>query len=198
MKYLQNGGYQNNPYMRMTILFALVFLAGFVATNFMLYFSKMDLTATSVVSYYSGSEAEFRPARSYQSMLEVTHGHLPMMALVLLLLTHLVILAPLSGRLKATFVIVPFVSGLVSEASGWLVRFAGPEFALLKVVSFLTLQASLVLLLVVLGLGILSSRAISPPGGNGSQERSDPERQQRNRRESHTAKAKHRAFDAQR
>ncbi len=93
MKYLQNGGYQNHPLMRLTLAFAVVFLTGFVITNFMLYFSRMDLSPASVTGYYLGSEEEFRPARSYQSMLEVTHGHLPMMALVLLLLTHLVIYA---------------------------------------------------------------------------------------------------------
>ncbi|MDH4070905.1 MAG: hypothetical protein OEV30_10830, partial [Ignavibacteria bacterium] len=167
MKYLQNGGYQSNVYMRMTISFALVFLIGFVVTNFLLYFSKMDLTTGSVVSYYAGSEAEYRPARSYQSMLEVTHGHLPMMALVLLLLTHLVILAPLSGKLKATFVIIPFVAGLLSEGSGWLVRFVSPNFALLKITSFLVLQVSLILLLAVLGAGMLLSRTQMAAGSNG-------------------------------
>ncbi len=169
MKYLQHGGYQNNLYMRMTILFALVFLTGFVATNFLLYFNKMGLTPDSVVSYYAGSEAEFRPARSFESMLEVTHGHLPMMALVLLLLTHLVILAPLSGKLKVAFVVIPFASGLLSEASGWLVRFVSPEFALLKVASFLALQLSLIALLTTLAAGMYASRGGMQAATNGKE-----------------------------
>ncbi|MEX2090181.1 MAG: hypothetical protein WEB62_10435, partial [Bacteroidota bacterium] len=94
MRYLQNGGFQNNPFMRLTLGLMLLFMIGFVATNFALYFAKMDLTPSSVVAYYNGSEEEFRPARTYQSMLEVTHMHLPMMALVILLLTHLIIFAP--------------------------------------------------------------------------------------------------------
>ena len=32
--------------------------------------------------------------RTYQSMIEITHMHLPMMAMVVLLLTHLPIFAP--------------------------------------------------------------------------------------------------------
>lgn len=185
MKYLQNGGYQNNPYMRMTISFALIFLVGFVVTNFMLYFSRMGFTTESVVSYYAGSEAEYRPARSYQSMLEVTHGHLPMMALVLLLLTHLVILAPLSGKLKAAFVIVPFLAGLLSEAAGWLVRFVSPEFAILKIASFLVLQVSLILLLAVLGTGMLWSGGAMAAGPNGKarSQTTPPNREQQFRKE---------------
>lgn len=170
MKYLQNGGYQNNPLMRLTLIFAAVFLAGFVVTNFMLYFAKMDLTPSSVVSYYVGSEENFMPARSYLSMLEVTHGHLPMMALVLLLLTHLVLFAPLSSKLKLGLVITPFVAGLTGEASGWLVRFVDPGFAWLKVASFLTLQASLITLLAILGAFLISSSGGSTagPGMDGS------------------------------
>ena len=164
MKYLQNGGYQNNPLMRLTLTFAAVFLAGFVVTNFMLYFSKMDLTPSSVASYYLGSEENFLPARSYLSMLEVTHGHLPMMALVLLLLTHLVLFAPLSSRMKLALVITPFVSGLTSEAAGWLVRFVDPGFAWLKVASFLTLQASLIALLAILAAFLISSSGTSTSG----------------------------------
>jgi hypothetical protein len=134
----------------------------------MLYFARMDLTPDSVVAYYSGSEDEFRPPKSYQSMLEVTHSHLPMMALILLLLTHLVIFAPLTRRGKILFVVVPFCAGLLSEASGWLVRFVDPGFAILKVVSFLTLQGGLVLLLSVLALFLVSSGLLpssAPPNG---------------------------------
>ena len=198
MKYLQNGGYQNNPLMRMTLLFAVLFLVGFVITNFMLYFAHMGLTPASVVSYYAGSEAEFRPPRSYQSMLEVTHGHLPMMALVLLLLTHLVIFAPVSGRWKISLILVPFTAGLSSEIAGWLVRFVDPSFAILKVASFLALQASLITLLAVLGIGLLRS---GETGRSGITKRSQPEpttEQEPDRRLRRTGRRPaRRTFDAQ-
>ena len=152
MKYLQNGGYQNNPLMRLTLTLTLLFLAGFVVTNFLLYFSKMDLSPASVVSYYRGSETEFRPPRSFQSLLEVTHVHLPMMALVILMLTHLVIFAPFSKAGKVTFILIPFLSGLFNEGSSWLVRYVDEGFAWLKIISFLGLQSSLLFLLTSLGL----------------------------------------------
>src|SRR5574341_2218538 len=120
MRYLQSGGFQHNPSMRLTLGFTLGLLACFTVTNFLLYFAKMDLSPASVVSYYNGSEEEFRPARSYQSMLEVTHGHLAIMALVFLLLTHLMIFAPFSPRGKAAVISSAFLSALFSEGAGWL------------------------------------------------------------------------------
>jgi len=152
MKYLQNGGFQSHPLMRLTVALTLVLLTGFVATNFLLYFAKMDLSPESVVSYYQGSQEEFRPPRSYQSMVEVTHGHLAMMALVILLLTHLLIFPPLPRSVKVAIILTTFASAISGEAAGWLVRFVHQDFAWLKVVAFVTLQLCL--------LGILGSLAL--------------------------------------
>lgn len=151
MRYLQGGGFQNNPFMRLTLGLTLLLMVGFVITNFALYFSKMDLTPGSVIAYYNGSEEEFRPARTFQSMVEVAHSHLPMMAIVMLLLTHLVIFAPFSKAGKVTFILAAFLSALFNEGAGWLVRFVHPDFALLKVISFVTLQGALIFLLYSLG-----------------------------------------------
>jgi len=158
MKYMQNGGYQNQALMRLTIGFSLVFLTIFVVTNFGLYFSRMSLDPVSVASYYNGSEEDFRPARSYESMLEVAHSHMAMMALVLLLLTHLLLFAPFTRRAKVMFVVAAFVSGLLSEAGGWLVRFAHPSFGIIKVIGFVGLQGSLLFLLGSLAMFLLKAR----------------------------------------
>ena len=157
MKYMQTGGFQNHPLMRMTLGLTVVFLVAFWITNFALYFAKMNLTPASVVSYYLGSEEEYRMPRTYQTMLEVTHAHLPMMAMVTLLLTHLLIFAPFTKRAKISFIVLAFSSALLSEASGWLVRFSHPAFSWLKVVSFLCLQGTLAFLLVSLGIFLLRS-----------------------------------------
>ncbi len=157
MQYMTNGGFQHNPFMRLTLWMTFLLLSAFVLTNFFLYFARMDLTPASVVSYYNGSEEDFRPARTYQSMLEVTHGHLAIMAVVLLLLTHLVIFAPFSRGARIMFINATFLSAFFNEASGWLVRFVEPGFAPLKVVSFLVLQGSLTFLLA--SLAVFLSRA---------------------------------------
>jgi hypothetical protein len=158
MKYMQNGGFQSHPLMRLTLSFTLLLLLGFWLSNFALYFAQMNLTPQSVVSYYSGSEEEYRLPRTYQTMLEVTHTHLPMMAVVLLLLTHLLIFVPLSFRSKTGIIVAAFVSALGFEAAGWLVRFTHPAFAWLKIIAFLTLQTILAFLLGALTLFLRRSR----------------------------------------
>jgi len=157
MKYLQSGGFQNQPLMRLTLGLALLLLAGFWVTNLALYFAHMNLSPASVVSYYRGNETEYLPPRSAESMLEVTHMHLPMFALVLLLLTHLLIFAPLRFGARVAFIVTAFCSALLSEAAGWLTRFVHPGFAWLKVTMFATFQ--LTLLGLILGLGLFLATA---------------------------------------
>lgn len=163
MKYLQNGGYQANPLMRLTLGLTLVFLLLFVVATCFLYFERMDLSPRSVAEYYNGSEADFRPPRSYQSMLEVSHGHFAIMAVVLLLLTHLVIFAPLARKWRLALIVGVFAAALLGELSGWLVRFVHEGFAVLKVASFIVLQVGLILTMVILSLFLMHGRN----GGDG-------------------------------
>jgi hypothetical protein len=158
---MEDGGFRRNGLMRLTLGFSLIFLIGTAATGAMIFFTKMGLSADAVVRYYRGSEADFQPARSAASMLEVTHTHLPMMGLVLLFLTHLAIFAPFSKRGKSALIVAAFLGALADEGGGWLVRFVSPAFAWVKIAGFLTLEASLLLLIVLLA-GLLSSGHSSP------------------------------------
>lgn len=157
MKYMQTGGFQNNPLMRLTLLWTLLFAAGLWFTNAAMYFSRMSLTPASVQAYYLGNEAEYSQPRSAASMLEVSHAHLATMGVMILLLTHLAIFAPWEDRAKKVIIAAGFGSSLLGEASGWLVRFVTPAFAPLKVACFLTFQATLGLLIAVLGAFLLSA-----------------------------------------
>lgn len=159
MKYLQNGGFQNHTLMKLTLAFTLLFLTAFWISNFAIYFAKMDLTPASVRDYYLGSENDFRMPRTYQSMLEVTHAHLPMMAMVVLLLTHLMIFAPYTFKAKVTFISASFSLGLLNELSGWLVRFVGSHFAILKVIAFVGFQGMLGFLLSGLAIFLLTGKS---------------------------------------
>ncbi len=44
---------------------------------------------------------------------------------------------------------MPFLAGFVDEGAGWLVRFAHPGFAYLKIAGFLLLETSLAVLVAV-------------------------------------------------
>lgn len=155
MKYMEQGGFQNNPLTRLTLWGTFVFLTGLWVSSFGMYFSRMGLTPSSVVAYYRGSEETFQPARTFGSMVESSHGHFAMMAMVLLVLTHLYVFVPGPRRIKAFFVIGTFATTFLSEGSGWLVRFVHPGFAVLKPVAFLSSQAFLGLMLSLLAAFLL-------------------------------------------
>ena len=150
MKYMVTGNFRGHAITRITLVCTLVFLAGFWVTNVLLFVQNLGFSPETIASYYRGADEDFAMPRTYGSMLEVTHMHLSMMALVLLLLTHLCIFLPWTLRARVILVLVTFASALLGEASSWLVRYVHPGFAWLKLGAFLGLQASLGVLVVAL------------------------------------------------
>lgn len=162
MKYMQSGGFQNNPLMRLTLYGTLLFAAGLWVTNAAMYFKRMDLSPKSVQAYYLGSAEDFSSPRSAATLLEVSHAHMATMGVMILLLTHLAIFAPWEDRTKAAVIGGGFGSSLLGEASGWLTRFVSPHFAALKVLCFLAFQGVLALLIAGLAIFLLRSAAETP------------------------------------
>lgn len=143
MRFVITGEWNRNRLLQTIVVLYCLYVAGLWMTNSLLYFEKMSLTPDSVTSYYLGNPETFQQPRSYQGLLEVSHFHLFAMGMLLLVLTHLVLFIPLSNRVKAWLIVLPFVSALVEEGSGWGVRFASPAFAWTKILGFLVLQGSL-------------------------------------------------------
>ena len=146
MRFVVTGEMSRNRLLQTIVVLYSLYVALLWVTNALLYFGKMSLTIGSVTEYYLGSEERFLSPRSYAGMLEISHFHLFAMGMLLLVLTHLVLFVPLSNRAKGWLVVAPFLSALLDEGAGWLVRFVSPAFALLKIVGFLSLQASLAIL----------------------------------------------------
>jgi PilZ domain-containing protein len=155
MKYLQEGGFQRNPMMRLTLGFSLSLLMVFWISGWAMYFQHMDLRPASVVDYYNGNEAEFRNPQSAASMTETLHIHMAMMSMVLLMLTHLVIFIPMARLTKVLLISVTFLSAFAEEGGGWLVRFVSPSFAPVKILGMLGLQAAMAILMGLLGAFLL-------------------------------------------
>ena len=149
MRFVITGEWSKNRLLQLIIVIFVIYVAGLWLTNALLYFQKMSLSYASVTEYYLGSEERFLQPRSYQGMLEVSHFHLFAMGLLLLTLTHLMLFVPLNSNTKAGFIIIPFMSALVDEGAGWLVRFVHPLFAYLKIAGFVALEVSLAALIVV-------------------------------------------------
>ena len=149
MRFVVTGEWNRNRLLQTIVILYALYVMLLWVTNALLYFEKMNLDPASVVNYYLGNEAEYRTPRSYGGLLEVTHFHLFAMGKLLLVLTHLNLFTPVRGSVKAWLIAVPFLSGFLSEGASWLVRYGGPEFAIVKVFAFLLLQTSLLVLVVV-------------------------------------------------
>jgi hypothetical protein len=143
VRFVVTGEWSRNRLLQTIVALYSLYVMALWVTNALLYFSKMGLTAASVVAYYLGSEERFQPARSYQGLLEVSHFHLFAMGMLLLVLTHLMLFVPLGTRTKAWLIALPFLAAALDEGAGWLVRYAHPAFAYLKIAGFLLLQGSL-------------------------------------------------------
>ncbi len=146
MRFVVTGEWTRNRLLQTIVSLYAFYVAGLWLTNALLYFNKMNLTPTSVVDYYLGSDERFLSPRSYQGLLEVSHFHLFAMGLLLLVLTHLMLFVPLRNRTKAWLIVIPFLSALLDEGAGWLVRYVSPQFAYAKIAGFLLLETSLAVL----------------------------------------------------
>ena len=149
MRFVVTGEWSRNRLLQTIVVLYVIYVAGLWTTNALLYFQKMSLDPASVVEYYLGAEERFLTPRSFQGLLEVSHFHLFAMGLLLLVLTHLMLFVPLADRTKLWLIVSPFAAALVDEGAGWLVRFAHPGFAILKVAGFLVLQGSLAALILI-------------------------------------------------
>jgi len=149
VRFFVSGELARNRLLQVIVVLYVIYVAGLWITNAGLYFSKMGLGYASVVEYYMGADERFLAPRSAQALLEVTHFHLFAMGMLLLVLTHLMLFVPLADRTKLLLIVSPFVSALLDEGAGWLVRFAHPGFAWLKVLGFLALQTSLAALILL-------------------------------------------------
>lgn len=149
MRFVVTAEWRENHLLRLILGCFLVFVALLWVSNALLFFSQMTLTPASVVAFYRGSEEAFAQPRSYKVLLEISHFHLFAMGILILTMTHLVLFAPVSVSLKAWLIVLSFGSALADEAAGWLVRFVHPAFALLKIAAFLTVQATLGAMIVI-------------------------------------------------
>ncbi len=146
MRFVITGEWSRNRLLQTIVVLYSVYVALLWLTNALLYFEKMNLTPQSVVDYYLGNEEQFLPPRSFQGLLEISHFHLFAMGMLLLVLTHLMLFVPLSNRVKAWLIALPFLSALLDEGASWMVRYGGEAFAIVKIAGFLSLQASLAVL----------------------------------------------------
>ena len=153
MKYMEKGNFKQHPLMRLTLSLTLVLFTLFWLTSFAMFFVKMNLDPQSVVNYYRGSELTFQDAKSFEGLVETAHMHLPMMALVVLVLTHLCIFIPIKNSYKVSVILAGFLSAALFELSSFGVAYHQAYFwAVIKIATFILMQSIIALMLIALAI----------------------------------------------
>lgn len=141
------------PYAGVALIFA-TFLAIIAASSIALFALRLGLSPASISAYYRGSEAAFISPKSPTGLLKVAVPHLLAMPLALFTAIHLVGYLGLARRRPfALLAWLAFAAALTNVLSGLGVRFLWPGLAVVKWLSFLGLEA---LLLIWTGLWVMA------------------------------------------
>jgi hypothetical protein len=178
VRFVVTGEWNRNQLLRLILLLFLVYVAFFWLTNWILWYTKMGVSPASVAAYFRGDPtAEFgQPARPLSAIAEQSHFHLFAMGVLVMTLTHLLLFLPVPVRVKGTLVVLTFCSALLDEGSSWLIRYLHPGFAWIKILAFLSLQGSLLGLLILLVRGVWRPGRHAHADGSGHQGSAAPRR----------------------
>lgn len=149
MRFFISPDIRRNRLLRHILMWSLFFILIFWLTNFFFYV-RIGLTPSQIATYYRGSEESFRPPKSFFGLLEETHFHAFAMMILIMTMTHLLLFSTSDGRLKWLIIHGTFGTALADIGSGWLIRYAHPAFAYLKVLAFIGLQVFLLILMILL------------------------------------------------
>lgn len=158
MRFFQTGEQQRKILLNALVLMFLAYIVLLWISNGMMYFHRMGLTPQSVIVYYLGSEQLFTQPKSYEGMLEVLHFHLFAMGMLAVTITHLMLMTEFSLRWKIWLSGLVYGSALADEIGGWLVRFVHPLFAYFKIAAFVSLELSLIVMLIVVIISLWRAR----------------------------------------
>ena len=151
MRFFISSDIKKNDLLKLIIIFTTIFFLFLWITNLLL-FLKIGFDIQGIAEYYRGSEEMFRSPKSYLGLLEEAHFHFFAIALILVTLNHLLLFTDIRAIIKYIVIVSSFASAFFDIISGWLIKYVGPEFAYLKLVSFLVLQISMLYLIVVIAI----------------------------------------------
>ena len=144
--------------MKVTYSLFLVFMAAGFGSNFFLQYMKTGFSYQGFVQYYRGNldeageetgegeapagEMVLREPMSVRELLLTTHMHLFIMPVVILILVHVFFMSSVGPALKTAGMILPFAGMFFDLSCPWLIRFAAPQFAALKLFSVAVMAGS--------------------------------------------------------
>ncbi len=160
MRFLANGSHLDSTkrLTRLSLGMGLVFIIAFWISNILIFKAKMGFSLDSIVEHYLGDEEAFKAPVSYLGLLEITHAHLFAYALMLLLLNHLLVFAYISSGWKIVLMVLTYLSAMLDTLSGWLIVYVSTAFAVVKLTSFIVLEASMGIGIVLIAWSLLSPK----------------------------------------
>jgi hypothetical protein len=109
--------------------FFLIFLIVGFSTIGGFEFNRIGFHPQAITEHYLGSSGEGMSfPRSFQSLLETTHFHSFIMAIIYLTLAHLFVATDLSSCAKKTVIVVGFLSTFLDLVLPWLIRYVSSGF----------------------------------------------------------------------
>lgn len=126
--------------LRMLLGLFAVFSLIFLLSNFLNFFLKMGFSPQGVKDYLLGNPELYVKGKSSEGLFKVFYPHLLGMALYALALSHLLPFAGIKRKTSLLFGLFMFVFSFVENSSGFLVLYAGPFFAHVKLLSFWAFQ----------------------------------------------------------
>ena len=158
MRFFVTGEQRREETLNTLVLFFLVYMIFQWISIGLMYFHRMSLYPKSIMEYYLVNPEQFTEPRSYQSLLEVSHAHLFSMGMLAVTLTHLLLFAQVSERIKLRLSLWVFFSMVTDELSGWLIRFVDPLFVWVKLGAFLCLEISMAMLIALVTMSLWRQR----------------------------------------
>ena len=129
----------------------LLLVAVGIATELGFQIERIGLTPARVAAYYRGGEdgAVMTFPKTFGQLLEVTHAHAFMMAVIFLILAHLFAATSASNTLRAPVLGLTFAGIVGNLAAPWLTRYGAPSGAWLLLSSWAAQGVGSVLMVAV-------------------------------------------------
>jgi hypothetical protein len=124
--------------LKLVIFFFSLLLMGFFFTNILAFYSKMGFSLGSIKEYYLGNPEKFLKPKTFEGMFKVFYPHIISMAVFSAAVGHFLIFV--GSSLSIPLGIGLFLFSFLDNLSDFLIRFLHPDFALLKLLSFVALQ----------------------------------------------------------
>lgn len=151
--------------LRVTLTGFLAFMALGELTGLVIEARHTGFTPSGIADYYLGNEAELQFPKELPVLIENSHFHGFVVPLVLLVLTHVLFMSDLSDRTKVGVTALAYGTALVELASPWLVRYAGADFAWMKLAGSVLFHATFLFLIAFPLWECWFARAVPPDDG---------------------------------